>query len=466
MSSTKDMRSLRALPAMFALLVMSCQPDPLPDANFEPVDWTDATHSNDVAPNYDVVFDQAEVKAIRIRMTADDWAAIQNDMKARTGADFGTGLPNNPGGGLDAVPGDPEYVPLSVLFDGKEWYKVGFRLKGNSTLKGSWSRGIYKLPFRLHFDKFEDSYPQIDNQRFFGFKELSFSPGANDPSLIREKLGADLMHAAGVPACKTAFYQVYIDFGAGEMYCGIYTMVEVVDDTMLKRVFAEDDGNIYKPQSRLSFFNIQEFEKKNNEQVADYSDVMALISELNSAAASPDPVAWRARIEKIVDVDVFLRWLAANTTMVNWDSYGIMPHNYYLYNHSKKGITWIPWDHNEVLNEKRGGGIVSNAGILSMSLSEVSTNWPLIHYLVKDTLYRVRYRSYVEEFSTTVFTPEKMSALFDHHHGQVAPYVEGPLAVESGKYTHLGNLSNFTNSVAVLNQHVAQRKVAIEAFLE
>jgi len=281
------------------------------------------------------------------------------------------------------------------------------------------------------------------------------------------------MQAAGVPVCKTAFYRVYIDFGAGEMYCGIYTMVEVVDDTMLKRAFGEDDGNIYKPNSRLDNFNIQAFEKKNNEEAGDYSDIQTLIQELKSAQTSADPAVWRSRIEKVLDVDIFLRWLAASTTMVNWDSYGLMAHNYYLYNHSKNGITWIPWDHNEVLNTKRGGGIGGAGGgggsapaILSMSLAEVKSDWPLIHYLIKDTVYKEMYRSYVEEFSTNVFAPEKMSALIDHHHSQIAPYVEGPLAAESGKYTHLGNVSNFRNSVTELNNHVAERIIAIEAFLE
>jgi len=451
--------------AGLAALLLSCQPEPWPDAYFEPVDWTDATHGKDARPDYNIVFSQDEVKTIRIRMTTEDWDAIQADMKGRTGSAFGTAIPNNQNGGLDAVPGDPEYVPLSVTFEGKEWYKVGFRLKGNSTLRGSWSRGIYKLPFRLHFDQFEDRYPQINDQRFFGFKELSFSPGANDPSLIREKLGSDLMEAAGVPVCKTAFYQVYIDFGAGEMYCGIYTMVEVVDDTMIERVFGEDDGNIYKPESRLDVFNIQAFEKKNNEEAADYSDIQSLINDLKSSS-SADPAAWRNRIEKVVDVDVFLRWLAASTAMVNWDSYGIMPHNYYLYHHSVNGLTWIPWDHNEVLSARRGGGNGGTSTFLSMSLAEVTSTWPMIHYVIADPVYKARYKSLVADFSANVFTGEKMRVLFDHHHNLIAPYVEGPRAVESGKYTHLTNLTSFSTSVASLNDHVAARATAIEAFLK
>jgi len=33
----------------------------------------------------------------------------------------------------------------------------------------------HKYPFRLNFDKFEDDYPEIDNQRFYGFDELIFN---------------------------------------------------------------------------------------------------------------------------------------------------------------------------------------------------------------------------------------------------------------------------------------------------
>ncbi|MES2340275.1 MAG: CotH kinase family protein, partial [Pseudomonadota bacterium] len=43
-----------------------------------------------------------------------------------------------------------------------------------------------------------------------------------------------ILRMAGVPAAQTAFYRVFIDFGAGLKYCGVYTMVEVIDDTMVK----------------------------------------------------------------------------------------------------------------------------------------------------------------------------------------------------------------------------------------
>ncbi len=140
--------------------------------------------------------------------------------------------------------------------------------------------GIYKLPFRLNFDKFEDVFPGIKNQHFYGFKELSFSPSFRDQSLMREKVTPDIFRLAGIPAAQTAFYRVYIDFGSGLKYCGVYTVVEIPDDNMIKEQFGEEKGNIYKPESKLTGFILKEFDKKNNETAADYSDVIAFISAL------------------------------------------------------------------------------------------------------------------------------------------------------------------------------------------
>ena len=51
-----------------------------------------------------------------------------------------------------------------------------------------------------------------------------------------------------------------------------------------------------------------------------------------------------------------LTHLALNQAMVNWDTYGRMTHNYYLYSDpSDDRFTWIPWDLNEAILERNGG---------------------------------------------------------------------------------------------------------------
>ena len=101
---------------------------------------------------------------------------------------------------------DPIFVPAEVFYDGIEWYRVGVRFKGNSSLQSSWQSGILKLSFKLDFDEFEDDYPQIDNQRFFGFKKLSLKNNYQDQSMVREKVAGDVFRNAGLAASHTAFY--------------------------------------------------------------------------------------------------------------------------------------------------------------------------------------------------------------------------------------------------------------------
>jgi len=426
------------------------------DEDVNPIDWTDLTHGNKVDPDYDAIFPQNRVNTLEIILGSANWQGIKTNMKDLFGYDFGSlSAPSN---GIPAS--EPQYVPVSVKFNGKEWYKVGFRLKGNSTLGSSWRNGIYKLPFRLNFDRFEDAYPQLKNQRMYGFKELSMSPGAMDPSLLREKVGSDIFRMAGIPSARTAFYKVYIDFGAGLKYCGVYTMVEGVDDTMIKEQFGSDTGNLYKPESTFVSFVLNKFEKKNNETENNYDDVVSLINTLHSSLRLQNPEQWRTSLESIFDVDHFMKWLAINTAMQNWDTYGRMAHNYYLYNDPANGLTWIPWDNNESL---------SNRGntTLTIGLETVTNQWPLIRYLMDDEVYAARYREHMQQFLNEVFTTTTIYELLDKHYDLISPFVVGPQETESGKYSQLPNTNAFTTAQTTLKQHVATRiQVATEYLQE
>ncbi len=447
-------------------------------------DWTEASHGNSVSPDYDVAFPQDKVNTLEITMTSADWQTIKSDIKTKSGSDFGAsssgiGMPGgaNPGGGgggnaggggLDLITGDPIYVATSVKFNGKEWYHTGFRLKGNSSLSGAWRSGNYKLPFKLNFDEFEDTYPEIKNQRFYGFKEFSMSPGYNDNSLMRDKIASDLFKAAGIPSAQTAFYKVYINFGDGLKYCGVYTMVEVIDDTMIKNQFGEDDGNIYKPESALKTFVQDDFEKKNNKTAADYSDVQSFITALNASTRTSNASQWRSDLEKVFNVDHYLKVLAVNNVIVNWDAYGAMAHNYYLYTHSTKKITWIPWDFNlSMTTSSTGGqgGQGNNQQGVSLAMTEVTNAWPLIRYVADDATYYAKYKAYVKEFNDNIFTTANVNAMLDKNYTLIAPYVTGSEPEQKG-YTYLSSASDFATAITALKTHVVTRNTAVKAFVK
>lgn len=449
-----------ALTARFVATVDVVEPDStLPADQYNP-DWTLATHGN-VAPDYATVFPQAAVRTIEIDLTAAQWSSIRANMTQLFGFDFGTRF----GAGNTFPSTDPDYVAARVRYDGRQWKKVGFRLKGNSSLANAWGSGIAKLPFRLKFSEFASTYPAITGQRFHGFKELSFSPGFKDQSLIREKVSADIFRAAGVPAARTAFYRVIVDFGAGPRYLGVYAAVEVIDDSMVKDQFGANSGNLYKPESRLQAFVQTEFEKKNNRTAADWSDVQAFVTALNDPLRLANAALWRSRLEATFDVDHFLRYLAVNNTIVNWDSYGRLAHNYYLYHHPTRGLVWIPWDHNEALTGSPGiTGLPSTNSGLSLSMNEVNAQWPLLRYLVDDAVYLARYQTHLRGVRDSVFTEAAMDALFNSATALVAPFAVGADGEQPGA-TYLQSRAAFEAALPGLRQHTRNRRALVTSWV-
>ena len=375
------------------------------------------------------------------------------------------GPPGEPPTGDDGA--TPMWVPVTVKYNNAIWEYVGMRYKGNSSLSAAYTQGVRKLSFRLNFDKYEDDHPAYTDQRFFGFKKMTFSNGYKDNSLIREKLAADIFRAGGVPAARSAFVRIYVDFGNGPTYFGLYTMVEDPSDKMLDEQFEDGSGNLYKPEgtgATFERFDQNSFEKKTNEDDSDWSDVIAVFTALH--ASTTDAAAWRSGLEAVFDVDGFLTCLAYNQAMVNWDSYGTMNHNYYIYaNPGNDGkITWFPWDLNESLMVG-GMGNVSE----SVMLDEVGSQWPMIRFLLDDPTYRVQYQAHLTSALQEGFEINAVNAKIDAYHNLIAPYVTGT-EPERSPYTFLRSARDFANSVDDvrdgLKPHVAGRHTTVTTVLE
>ena len=400
-----------------------------------PADWTTESHSNNVDPNYDVVFNQTKVNKIHIVFTAQEWTDMQSDLATVKAGGYRV---------------EPAYAPVDFYFNGKKWYHVGMRYKGNSSLKNANSN---KLPFKFNFDVFEDEFPEINNQRFYGFKKLAMGSGYKDLSLMRDKTASDVFRHFGVPATRAAFYEVYIDKGDGNyQYFGSYTMNEVVEDTFLKNYFGTESGNCYKPDgsgARLGSFVASSFEHKTNESVGDHSDIQAFISALNSSTRTSNPTAWKAGLEAVFDVDGFLKYLAAMNTIQNWDCYGRAPHNYYLYNDPTMGkFRWIVWDCN--LSFWEGDSRKS----LTFDMNEVGNTWPLIRYVIDDATYKATYKSYVKDFYTTSFASSRMNSIISSQQSLLT----NSASSEQTGYTFLtGGVGSFNSAVSDLTNHCATR---------
>ena len=228
-------------------------------------------------------------------------------------------------------------------------------------------------------------------------------------------------------------------------------MVEDVEDTVLKTQLSSNSGNLYKPQGLAATFaegtdDTGGYSLKNNEEEATYADILELYGILNNTPLYSDQrPAWKADLENIFDVETFLKWLSVNTVIQNFDAYGQMPHNYYLYNNPSTGkLQWIPWDHNlAIKNDRR---------CPPLNHSNSSMEYPLIHLLLGDPDYYRSYAQHVRDFAQNFFEINELGPLLEEYRALLAPSV----AAERPGYTHTSP-TQFEEEITELENHITLR---------
>jgi spore coat protein H len=234
----------------------------------------------------------------------------------------------------------------------------------------------------------------------------------------------------------------------------LYTLTEIVDDTLIETQFEDDNGNVYKPSgngatSAEGSFSEQAFDKQTNQDEGDWSDIMALFKALHAESRTSAPEKWRNEFEAVFDVDEFLNWLAVNTVIQNWDTYGTMSHNYYLYHDPVSDkLVWIPWDNNEALIAKMG-----TRSTTSFEMDEIDERWPLIRFLLNDEVYHATYVSYVKAVINGAFEPEQMEGRYREY----VDLIESSVRLERTSELGVADSNGFNVAIEELVQHAYAR---------
>lgn len=200
---------------------------------------------------------------------------------------------------------------------------VGLRLRGNT------SRFAQKKSFKIDMNEYGGS------EDFYNLGKINLKGSHNDPSMIRERLAYYYMRQMGGAAARVNNVELYIN---GE-YKGLYVNVEQIDKDFVKDRFGNKTGNLYKCLYGASLrtsddvWNDNVFELKTNETINDRSDLIELIDVLNNTSASE----FKTEIEKVLDIDQLLRYLAVEVMTGHWDGYSFNKNNYYLYHNSSTG---------------------------------------------------------------------------------------------------------------------------------
>lgn len=216
---------------------------------------------------------------------------------------------------------------------------IGFRLRGNT------SRNSAKKSFKVSFNSFEKG------RDLKGFEKMNLNGEHNDPTITRAKLCWDLMNSLHLPATRTNHVELYIN----NEYYGLYLNVEHIDEEFVELRFGNKDGNLYKclwpadlkykgdnPDAyKEEHSGRRTYELKTNESEDDYTGLARFIKVLNQTSSS----LFEEEIEKIFDVNSYLRALAVEVLVAHWDNYGINQNNFYLYDNPANGkFYYIPYD--------------------------------------------------------------------------------------------------------------------------
>lgn len=376
-------------------------------------------HPASSSVDYSTVFDDSQVRRVDLFVSQGDWSRMWADPPAKV------------------------QVPADAIVFGERLEDIGFRMRGQFSLRESGE----KKPWKIDTDAY------VEGQEYHNLRQLVFTNNIGDSTMLREKLAYDMLRFAGVPSSHVCFVELWIDIvddAEPSIFWGVYTMIERVDRKFVANRFgqASKGGNLYKAShaqrgpmdliyhgDRIEDYPTQNgqyaYGKMNNEEEADYSDIVDLCYVIDGVEYdTPDDFA-RA-LEQVFNVDSFLRYMAVVVTLSEWDIYPYTGNNYYLFNNPEAGrFEWIPWDLTWGSDPKQPLFELSGPRLLERA--------PLYEKVFEVERYRRQFEAYLDLLSREWFTYEQVYDRAKRLHDLIAPYV----TQEAGDKMFFGDTAMF-----------------------
>jgi hypothetical protein len=167
----------------------------------------------------------------------------------------------------------------------------------------------------LNFAKF------APGQTFHGLHKISLNNSVQDRSFITEKLCRELFDAAGVPVPRTGHAK--LELNGRDL--GLRVLAEGWNKQFLKRYFKDVRGNLYDGGFVQDIDN--PLEVNTGENPKNHSGLRALAN----ATREPDETKRFALLERTLDMDRFLSYLAMDVIECDWDGYAMNRNNWRIF---------------------------------------------------------------------------------------------------------------------------------------
>lgn len=202
-------------------------------------------------------------------------------------------------------------VRATIIEGGQVYTNVALHLKGAA---GSFQPLDSKPSMTLNFDKY------APGQTFHGIEKISLNNSGQDPSYLTEKICRELFTAAGVPAPRADYAVVELN----GRKLGLYVLLEGYNRQFLRRHFTNWKGNLFDGGF------LKDIDAKLNTNSGDPEDQSSLQAVVAAANEGEDSDRF-SRLEKVVDMDRFITFLAMEVMVCHWDGYAMNKNNYRVY---------------------------------------------------------------------------------------------------------------------------------------
>ena len=404
---------------------------------------------------YVLAMDKTEIMSIQIIAEEAEWASMLENATAE------------------------EYIPATVIINGVTVENVGIRPKGNSSLSTvAQDDTTDRFSFKIEFDHY------ITGQTWLGLDKIVINNMQGDATYMKEYISYDIMSYIGVETPLYAFADISLN---GETW-GFYLAVECLEDSYTERVYGDDHGKLYKPESMgmrgegqmnefmegmrgnnttmqaqdrqeengqiqppdgntQNFPNIQDGDipggfggmsggggslQYTDDEVSSYSAIFdnsvfeATDTDYKRVIDALKKLSNGEDLEDTVDVEATLKYFAAHTVVVNLDSYvSNMAHNYYIYEDDGQ-LTILPWDYNLAFGGFQSGDASSVVNFpIDTPVSGVSMEErPLLGKLLEVPEYLELYHEYLQQIVDEYFNNGLFEQTVDSLNILISSYVE------------------------------------------
>lgn len=353
-----------------------------------------------------------------------------------------------------------KYISASMIVDQQLYQQIGVKMSGRDSFDGTPSD---KKDLEISTDAF------VSGQSLLGYDKLNLHNGFNDPTMLREVLGYEVLRKF-MPAPKANHVKVYIN----NVYWGLYINVQQVDKDLIKAWFKGKDGNRYLAEATTPAGKGWSALQNQGTLLQPYMDAYAFKGDLSQAVKPWEDVRQLCQVldtsnqlsvdlPAIADVDGMLWYLALFSAFANLEGYNPKGEDYYLYHDEEHDLMHIlPWDMTGAFGAS-GGQTILQATDQPLFLNEAQLSLPLLGKLWGEAEWRARYVHHVKKAYDEGMAWSRLSASVN----RLSSHISAALQADTKKlYSFQQATDNLTKAVAINTGSYAKSLPGLKQFCD